>query len=335
MPLTEQQPDITDLAIVGGGPVGLFATFYAGLRGMSARLLEALPFVGGQVAALYPEKRIYDVGGFPAVRGAELVERLTEQARFGAPRVHLGEPVTNLERSGEHVVLTTPVSTYRARAVLLAVGVGRFAPKSLGVPEVDRWAGRGLGHTVADPSRFRGQPVLVVGGGDSALDWATELAEGGAAVTLVHRRDEFRAVESALGRAEAAGVVIRRSAVVEAVLGADAPEAARIRNLKDGSTMEVPCRHVVLALGFSADRSLLRTWGLPLEGRGLVVSPDTMAVAPWIYAAGDAVAYPGKLKLIATGFAEAALAVSAARQALEPGAHLQGGHSSDLGARPA
>ena len=324
--------DQTDVAVVGAGPGGLFAAFYAGLRGMSVRLLEALPFPGGQVAALYPEKRIFDVGGFPAIRGAELVTRMEQQARQAHPAMHLQEAVTGLRREGAGFVLTTSADrAYRSRAVVLAVGIGRFRPRPFGVEAVDRWSGRGLTHTVTDAGRFAGQSVLVVGGGDSALDWAAELAEAGAAVTIVHRRAEFRAVESAVARAESLGVRLRRAAVVDAILGdARRPHMALVRSLQTGEKDEVPCTAVVLALGFEADLSFLRAWGIPLEGRSVVVSPDSMRVAEGIYAVGDAVAYPGKLRLIASAFAEAALAISACKQALDPGARLQAGHSSDL-----
>ncbi len=322
--------DVTDLAIVGGGPAGLYAAFYAGLRALRVRLFEALPFLGGQVAALYPEKKIFDVGGFPEVRGVELVARLEAQAQRGSPSVHLEEAVTGLERLPHGFLLHTARGRYAARAVLLCAGVGRFAPKPLGEPEVDRWSGRGVRHTVPHPADFAQRDCLVVGGGDSALDWASELAEAGARVTLVHRREQFRAVESALSRAEAAGVRILRSSVLEALEGDTKPEAARVRDLRSGSVQTLPCSTVILALGFAADLSLLRSWGLPLDGRGIVVAPNTMAVAPGIYAAGDATTYPGKLKLIATAFSEAALAVSACKQALDPAAHLQPGHSSDL-----
>lgn len=321
---------LTDLAIVGGGPAGLYAAFYAGLRALRVQLFEALPFVGGQVAALYPEKSIFDVGGLPRVRGAELVARLEEQARAASPDLHLGEQVVGLRREGEGLVLTTAHGEYAARAVLLTTGVGRFTPRPLGNPAVDAWVGTGVYHTVRDAARFAGVDCLVVGGGDSALDWAAELAEAGARVRVVHRREHFRGAERSLRRAEASGVRIFRSCVLEAIQGSTRPELAVIRQVQTGSTETVACAAVVLALGFVADLSLLRTWGLPLEGRGLVVTPDTMGVAPRIYAAGDVVTYPGKLKLIATAFAEAALAVSACKQALDPEAHLQAGHSSEM-----
>jgi thioredoxin reductase (NADPH) len=322
----------TDVAVIGGGPAGLFATFYAGLRGLRVALFEALPFVGGQVAALYPEKRIFDVGGFPAIRGAELVARLEEQAARAQPAWHLGEAVVGLERRGRGFVLRTAHGgCHPARAVVLTVGIGRFRPRALGVQGVDQWLGRGLSHTLRDARGLAGRPVLVVGGGDSALDWALELAEAGARVSVVHRRAQFRAVEAAVARALALGVQLRTVSVVDAVLGDSAgPHLALVRHLETGEISEVPCSQVVLALGFEADLSFLEPWGIPLEGRGIVVSPDSMRVDAGIYAAGDAVVYRGKLKLIATAFAEAALAVSACKQSLEPGARLQAGHSSDL-----
>lgn len=324
----------SDVAIIGAGPAGLFAAFYAGLRSLQTRVFEALPFVGGQVAALYPEKTILDVGGFPAIRGAELVAALERQSQLGGPAIHLDEAVTGLRRTDTGFVLSTAKGEYTARAVIVAVGVGRFSPRPAGVQDVDRWEGRGLLRTVHDLGSYRGARVLVVGGGDSALDWAAELADVGAEVTLVHRREEFRGLESSLTRAEQAGVRIRRSTVVDALVGDRRPERALLRHISSGWSEEVHCDAVVLALGFVADLSLVRTWGLPLDGRGIVVAPDTMATAPGVFAIGDAVTYPGKLKLIATAFAEAALAVSAAATSLDPRARLQVGHSTAISADP-
>ena len=324
------QGAVSDIAIVGAGPAGLFAAFYAGLRALNVQVFEALPFTGGQVAALYPEKTILDVGGFPAIRGAALVDALERQARRFDPVIRLSEPVQDIERTPDGFVLATPRGRYAARAVIVSVGVGRFAPRPSGEAEVDRWEGHGVLRTVQDVASFRDTPVLVVGGGDSALDWAAELADAGAHVTLVHRREQFRGLESSLTRAEQAGVRVLRSTVVEALTGTARPERARLRHLPSGRLEEVPCTAVVLALGFVADLSAVRAWGLPLDGRGITVAPDSMAAAPGVFAIGDAAAYPGKLKLIATAFAEAALAVSGAVTHLDPHARLQSVHSTAL-----
>lgn len=323
-----EQTPTSDVAIIGAGPAGLFAAFYAGLRSLRVRVFEALPFVGGQVAALYPEKTILDVGGFPAISGAELVSALERQARRAAPAFHLDEAVTGMRRADAGFVLSSPRGEYQARAVIVAVGVGRFAPRQTGVPGVDRWEGQGILRTVHNVGSYRGGRVLVVGGGDSALDWAAELAEAGALVTLVHRREEFRGLEASLTRAERAGVQVRRSTVVDGLAGNGRPERALLRHVGSGQSEEVRCDAVVLALGFVADLSVVRRWGLPLEGRGIVVAPDTLAAAPGVFAIGDAVTYPGKLKLIATAFAEAALAVSAASTFLDPSTRLQSVHST-------
>jgi thioredoxin reductase (NADPH) len=323
--------ETADLTIIGAGPAGLYGAFYGALRGLRVRLFEALPFAGGQIAALYPEKTILDVGGLPLIRGADLVARLTEQAAFGQPDIHFAEQVRQLRRAEDGFALETTLGRYRTRAVLVATGVGSFAPKPLGTEAVDRWTGRGVRHALGEPRAFAGRECVVVGGGDSALDWALELADAGARVTLVHRRDHFRGAEASVARAEASGVRILRSCALEALLGGDRPQRAVVRDLRSGLAEEIPCAEVILALGFAADLSLLRAWELPLDGRGVIVAPDSMAVAPGIYAAGDVTAYPGKLKLIATAFAEAALAVSACKQALDPAARLQAGHSSELG----
>src|SRR5437764_3027096 len=188
---------VKDLTIIGAGPTGLFAAFYAGMRGATCRLVDALNDVGGQVTALYPEKDIFDVGGFPKILGKDLVKNLAAQGlRWGAP-VHLAETVTGLRREPmeglEGFVLVTERGEYRSRALVIAAGLGAFTPRKLPIAGVDRWDGKGVFDRVLDPQQFAGQKVLIVGGGDSAFDWACNLIEVAGSVVMIHRRDGFRA----------------------------------------------------------------------------------------------------------------------------------------------
>src|SRR5687768_2466249 len=182
-----------DITIIGGGPTGLFALFYAGMRQVSAQIVDALPEVGGQLAALYPEKFIFDVAGFNQILAKDLVRALVDQTKRFDGKVHLGQRVTGLEKDGANFVLVTETERFPTRSLLIAAGIGAFSPRRLPQPCADPWYGRGIYDVVTDPEKFRGQRVVIIGGGDTAFDWAHQLLERDAHVTLVHRSDRFRA----------------------------------------------------------------------------------------------------------------------------------------------
>src|SRR6266550_150737 len=196
--------DIRDITIIGGGPTGLFALFYAGMRQVSAQIVDALPEVGGQLAALYPEKFIFDVAGFPQILARDLVRALVEQnKRFGGD-VHLGQRVTGLEKDGGHFVLVTETDRFPTKTLVIAAGIGAFSPRRLPQACAEPWYGRGIYDVVTDPDRFRGQRVVIIGGGDSAFDWGTQLLDRAARVTIVHRSDRFRAHGATIAQFQAA-----------------------------------------------------------------------------------------------------------------------------------
>ena len=196
--------DPKDITIIGAGPTGLFALFYAGMRGVGAQVVDALPEKGGQLAALYPEKFIFDVGGFPQILAKDLVRALVEQAgRFGEP-IHLAQRVTGLEKDGDHFILVTERDRFPTRSIVIAAGIGAFSPRRLPQPCAEPWYGRGIYDVVTDPEAFRGQKVVIIGGGDTAFDWATQLLDRAAAVTLVHRSDRFRAHDATVHQYRAA-----------------------------------------------------------------------------------------------------------------------------------
>jgi thioredoxin reductase len=318
-----------DLLIIGAGPTGLFAAYYAGFRGMSTVLVDSLPEAGGQVSAMYPEKLIFDVAGFPAIKGRDLVADLVKQASQYDPTYLLGRQARTLTANSDgYDVGLADGEVVKARVVLITAGMGEFRPRPL--PAGDGWLGRGMVHFVPELAQHAGRHVVIVGGGDSAFDWALALHPIAASVTLVHRRAAFRAHHGTVEKVRSLGVRIITDAQVTAVRGEDAVAEIEI-GVKDGSRLVLPAQTVVAALGFTADLGPLESWGLALQRRAVLVDSTMRTQRERIYAAGDVATYTGKVKLIATGFGEAATAVNNAAVELDPSAHLFPGHSSDAG----
>jgi thioredoxin reductase len=327
--MTEVPGDSYDLVIIGAGPTGLFAAYYAGFRGLSMAVVDSLPEPGGQVTAMYPEKMIYDVGGFAEVRGRDLVEGLVKQAAPWKPKYLLGRKAEKLETVGDQVELTLDGGeTLRAGAVLITAGIGEFTPRPL--PAGDGWLGRGMVHFVPSLAAHAGQHVVVVGGGDSAFDWILALHPVAASVTLVHRRAKFRAAESIVRQARELGTrIITDAEVTRFVEAPDGSLEAVDVSIKGSGDERLPANAVVAALGFTADLGPIESWGLEIHHRAIAVDSTMATARERVYAAGDVAAYPGKVKLIATGFGEAATAVNNIAVALDPDAHLFPGHSSN------
>ncbi|ADJ49764.1 thioredoxin reductase [Amycolatopsis mediterranei S699] len=315
--------------IIGAGPTGLFAAYYAGFRGLSMAVVDSLPEPGGQVTAMYPEKMIYDVGGFAEVRGRDLVEGLVKQAAPFKPKYLLGRKAEKLAPAGDGVELTLDGGeTLRARAVLITAGIGEFTPRPL--PAGDGWLGRGMVHFVPSLQAHAGQHVVVVGGGDSAFDWILALHPVAASVTLVHRRAKFRAAESIVRQARELGTrIITDAEVTRFVEAPDGSLEAVDVSIKGAGDERLPANAVVAALGFTADLGPIESWGLEIHHRAIAVDSTMATARERVYAAGDVAAYLGKVKLIATGFGEAATAVNNIAVALDPDAHLFPGHSSN------
>ncbi|MEV6640115.1 NAD(P)/FAD-dependent oxidoreductase [Amycolatopsis sp. NPDC051371] len=327
--MTEVPGDSYDLVIIGAGPTGLFAAYYAGFRGLSMAVVDSLPEPGGQVTAMYPEKMIYDVGGFAEVRGRDLVDGLVKQAAPFKPKYLLGRKAEKLETVGDSVELTLDGGeTLKARAVLITAGIGEFTPRPL--PAGDGWLGRGMVHFVPSLQVHAGQHVVVVGGGDSAFDWILALHPVAASVTLVHRRAKFRAAESIVRQARELGTrIITDAEVTRFVENESGALEAVDLSIKGAGDERLPANAVVAALGFTADLGPIESWGLEIDHRAIAVDSTMATARERVYAAGDVAAYPGKVKLIATGFGEAATAVNNIAVALDPDAHLFPGHSSN------
>jgi thioredoxin reductase (NADPH) len=319
-----------DLAIVGGGPSGLFAAFYAGLRGMRTLLLDALPELGGQLAVLYPEKYIYDVPGFPKILAKDLVTQLVQQATQYEPDVRLEEQVTNLVPTGDRqMTISTTKGEYQTKAVLIAAGIGAFAPNKLDAPGLARLEGRGVYYFVKSKQDFAGKRLLIIGGGDSAVDWALNLQDTAQEITLIHRRDQFRAHEGSIRAMYESRTNVLTFWELKEVQGDDKVEGVTIVNNQTGEERTLPMDAVLLMLGFKADLGPIKNWGLSLEKRSLKVDARCATSMPGVYAAGDIAASEIKLDLIAVGFGQAAVAVNAIKTYIDPKARLFPGHSSE------
>lgn len=326
--------DISDITIVGGGPAGLYAAFYAGMRQRSVRIIDTLPELGGQLMALYPEKYIYDVGGFPKVRARDLAQALIAQASQFSPEVVLDEEINGLERDGGILLLRGRTGVFPTRTVIVAGGKGAFEPVTLNCAGYDEFLGRGVHYAVQDVNRYRGKRVLLVGGGDSALDWALALKDVTSSLLLVHRRDAFRAHERTLAllhqAREAGELSFRTFHEVKEIRGREVVNSAVIFDNRSGEETRLDVDAVLTFLGFKPDLGPISTFGLDLKGNRVVVNGLMETNVPGVFGAGDIVAYEGKVDLIATGFAEAATAVNSAVQIVDPTARKSAGHSTSL-----
>lgn len=325
--MTSNQSVECDVLFVGAGPVGLYGAYYAGFRKLRVAVVDPLPHVGGQVSALYPEKTIYDIAGFPAIKGQDLIDNLAEQAARFAPQYLLGQEAQTLVPEGRGYVVTTSTgTTIRAGAVIVTAGAGSASPRPL--PCGEEYLGRGLHYFVPSLSVFDDKDVVVVGGGDSAVDWALAATERARSVTLVHRRRAFRAHEHSVELLEKSDCELVLDAEVSGVAGDDALSSVEITVAKEG-THTRSAQVLVAALGFTLRLGPLEDWGLTLRNRGIVVDETMRTNLEGVFAAGDIATHAGKVKLIAVGFGEVATAVNHAAVHVRPGESVSPGHSSD------
>ena len=319
----------TDILIIGAGPSGLYGAYYAGFRGLRVTVMDVLPQCGGQISAMYPEKPIFDIAGFPSVRGRDLVDSLVAQAAPYDVQYLLGERAEDLahDRDGHPVVRTDRGTVVRAGAVVITGGVGTFTPRPL--PAGEGYLGRGQVYFVPNPADHTDHDVVVVGGGDSAFDWAALLAPIARSVTLVHRNARFRAHAASVEKVRALGIELITDSEVSALHGESEIERVEVRHRGEKTTRVLPARTVVAALGFLADLGPLQTWGLELQARRIAVDTRMATNLPRVFAAGDITDYPGKVRLISVGFGEAATAVNNAATVIDPEAALFPGHSTE------
>ncbi len=327
----------TDVAIVGAGPVGLFAVFECGMLKMRTHVFDALDLPGGQCTALYPEKPIYDVPGYPKIEALALVEKLAEQAAPFDPVYHLGSPVTGLSREGGGFRLTTAAGvSVAAKAVIIAAGVGAFGPNRPPLAGIEAYEGKSIFYLVKRREDFRGKRVVIAGGGDSAVDWAISLAEVADRVMVVHRRAKFRAAPESAARLEALAKSGSIELVIPYQLAGLEGEAGALRRVLiadlDGKTRALEADCLLPFFGLSMNLGAIAEWGLNVDHNHITVEPATCATsAPGIFAIGDIATYPGKLKLILSGFSEAAMAAHAIYPLVHPGEALHFEYSTTKG----
>ena len=326
-----------DVAIIGAGPVGLFAVFECGMLEMRCALFDALPAPGGQCAALYPEKPIYDIPGYPRIDAAELVERLTEQAAPFAPAYHLGQPVTRLASVADGFVIENAAGVvWLARAVIIAAGAGAFGPNRPPLAGIEEFEEHSVFYLVRRREDFRGRRIVIAGGGDSAVDWALSLADIAERVSVVHRRAKFRAAPQSAAQLQRLGEEGRIELVIPYQLHALEGESGQLSAVivadLAGQTRRLEADRLLPFFGLATDLGPLASWGLDFDHNRISVDPATCATSrPGIFAIGDIAAYPGKLKLILSGFAEAALAAHAIYPLVHPGQALHFEYSTTKG----
>lgn len=322
-----------DVTIIGGGPVGLFAAFYAGLRGMSTRIIDSLPELGGQLTALYPEKYVYDMPGFPKILAKDLATQMAEQTAHFQPEMVLEETAQRLEKDAEGYVISTERGSYETRTVIVSAGAGAFSPTRLGVLREDELEGKGLSYGVRDKASLAGKRLVIVGGGDSAFDWCMNLEPIAGELYLVHRRDVFKAHEDSVTQVMNSRVQKRLFTVVKELHGEAVLEGVTLENTQTKETTYLDADAIIVNVGFKSSLGPLKEWGMNIEKNQIVVDGRFETNLPAVFAVGDVCTFPGKLKLIATGVGEAATAVCFAKTYIDPEAKLFPGHSSEMDIR--
>ncbi len=317
-------PIQTEVVIIGAGPAGLFQVFELGLLGIQAHVVDALPRVGGQCAELYPEKPIYDIPAYPVIGGQELVDRLMQQIEPFHAQFHFSQTVTELQRrdDGRFTLRTNAGTEFDTACVIIAAGLGAFQPRKLRTPGAADYEGRNVHYRVTRPGDFAGKDIIILGGGDSALDWALELQDKANSLTLVHRRTEYRGQPASVKKMKtlaAAGKIRELNGMVREVLIDDGQfRGLRIADL-EGEMHDVRAEQVCVFWGLSPNLGPIAEWGLDIEKRQIVVDTEKFQTSEaGIFAVGDINTYPGKKKLILSGFHEAALAAFAVQKHLDP-----------------
>lgn len=328
--MTEKQYDIT---IIGGGPVGVFAAFYAGLRGMTVKIIESLSELGGQPAILYPEKVIYDIPAYPALTGAELTDNLIKQiSRFeDRTAVCLKEEVQSFEKNNQGFTIQTNKGQHSSKAIIIACGNGAFAPRTLGLEGEESFAEKNIFYNVHQLDQFAGKNVVICGGGDSAVDWALALYGLAESVTIVHRRDAFRAHEHSVELLKASGVKILTPYIPNQLIGENGQVSQIVlQKVKSEDSLTLDLDALIVSFGFSTSNKNLKNWQLDYKRSSILVNHLYQTNQEGVFAIGDAADYEGKVDLIATGFGEAPIAVNQAINYIYPERDNRIVHSTSL-----
>lgn len=323
---------VYDITIIGAGPTGLFTAFYGGMRQASVKLIESLPHTGGQLTALYPEKYIYDVAGFPKIRAQDLINNLEEQVKIFDPTIVLGQSIEKVERlEDDSFKLTSNTNeVHYTKTIIITAGNGAFEPRRLNLAGCLELEGTHLHYHVKDMKRFKDEHVLLLGGGDSAVDWALMLEPIAKKVTLVHRRDQFRAHEHSLELLHKSSVDIVTPYIPTKITGVEKVEKIELQETRGDKIIEVEADSIICNYGYISKLGPILEWDLEIERNNIVVNSKMETNIPGIYAAGDVNTYPGKVKLIATGFGDAPTAVNNAMQYMDPKARRQPKHSTSM-----
>ncbi|WP_144510693.1 NAD(P)/FAD-dependent oxidoreductase [Bacillus sp. FJAT-22090] len=322
--------ELYDVIIIGGGPTGLFASFYAGLRDLKVKIIDSLPQLGGQLMELYPDKYIYDVGGLPKILAKDLVANLEEQAAYSNPTICLEETALALEKLPNYFALTTDKTVHFSKTILLTSGIGSFQPRKLSVPGASEYEGKNLHYKVKDINDFKDKDVLVLGGGDSALDWSLMLEKVASNVTICHRKEQFTAHEMTVQQLQNSTVQVKTPFGIKELVGDDENISEVIIVAKDKTEQRIPVDHVIVNYGNVASLGPLKNWGLDMQKNSVVVNEKMETNVQGIYAAGDVCTHNGKVKLIAVGFGEVPIAVSHIKAFIDPKSRVQPLHSTSI-----
>lgn len=322
---------VFDVTIIGGGPTGLFTAFYAGMRQMSVNLIESLPHLGGQLSALYPEKYIYDIAGFPKVRAQYLVDNLIEQMNQFETNIHLNQEVIHIQKkSVGYFEIITNESVHYSKTIIITAGNGAFQPRKLKIESASRYENKNLHYFIKDLSYFRDKKVHVFGGGDSAVDWALMLEPISKKVTISHRRNKFRAHEHSVEKLRKSNVHVLTPYIPIELIGENRIEQVVLQEVNSDHKQVIEVDEVICNYGFVSTLGPIKNWGLHIEKNSIVVNSNMETNIKGIYAVGDICTYRGKVKLIATGFGEAPIAVSNAKVSIDPEAKIQPAHSTSI-----
>ncbi|GMA46511.1 thioredoxin reductase [Tetragenococcus muriaticus PMC-11-5] len=321
--------NVYDITIVGAGPVGMFAAFYAGMRNAKTKIIDTLPQLGGQLATLYPEKYIYDIPGFPKVKADELAQNLEKQLTMFNHRYCLEEEVIKLDYQDDLIEIITNQQTHYSKAVILALGNGSFQPRKLRLEQAEAFENNGIDYFISDLMKYAGKKVAVAGGGDSAVDWALMLEPIAKEVSLIHRRSNFRAHEHSIEQLKNSSVQILTPYMIRGVSGDQSLESLHLQVAKSEETADLNVDYLIVNYGFTTNLNL-KDWQINSSRQGIFVQSDMKSSKDGVYCCGDITQYNGKVDLIATGFGEAPTAVNNALHYIDPKNRTQPMHSTSL-----
>lgn len=329
----ERDSNVFDITIIGGGPTGLFTAFYAGMRQASVKIIESLPELGGQLSALYPDKFIYDIAGFPKIKAKELVDRLIDQMSQFDNEICLNEEVQQVIKEENYFKILTNAGIHYSKTIIITAGNGAFKPRTMKLQNEETFKNTNLFYRIENINDFKDKDVVIFGGGDSAVDWALMLEPIAKQVSIVHRRNQFRAHEHSVELLKISSVEIITPFIPVEIKGEKKVDSIIIKQMNGDETLELKADAYIVNYGYVSNLGPISNWGLKIDKNSIVVNSKMETNIPGIYAVGDIATYDGKVKLMATGFGEAPIAVSHAKQFIDPSISLHTIHSTSLMSR--